>query len=90
MNPFIRQETNRIRNNIEASKKTSSWLAHEDFLLHPHIVVTRRTGLDSKIVREVRDIAMKLPAWRFLLLSSIALLVAAGYFVGNVPWDKFL
>lgn len=33
---------------------------------------------------------MKLPAWRFVLLSTIALVFAAGYFAGNVPWDKLL
>lgn len=50
----------------------------------------RRTRLDRRVVKEVRDIALKLPAWRFLLLSSVALLVAAGYLAGNIPWDKVL
>ncbi|WP_164486451.1 hypothetical protein [Pseudomonas chlororaphis] len=46
--------------------------------------------MDRKLVKEVREIAVKLPTWRFLLLSTIALIVAAGYLAGNVPWDKVL
>jgi hypothetical protein len=42
------------------------------------------------MIKELRELAYRLPAWRFLVLSVIALLVAAGYLAGNVPWDKLL
>ncbi|VVO55109.1 hypothetical protein PS870_00495 [Pseudomonas fluorescens] len=44
----------------------------------------------SKIIREVRDMAMKMSAWRFVLLCTIGFVFAAGYLAGNVPWDKIL
>lgn len=50
----------------------------------------RSAVLNSKVMKELREMAFRLPAWRFLLLSMIALLVAAGYLAGNVPWDKVL
>lgn len=75
---------------VQAKKEKSELICSQRISTSPEIAAMRRTGLDSKIVKEVRDIAMKLPAWRFLLLSTIALLVAAGYLAGNVPWDKVL
>lgn len=44
----------------------------------------------SKIIREVREMATKLPAWRFATICLIGLLFAIGYLSGNIPWDKLL
>ena len=44
----------------------------------------------SNIIREVRDMATQLPAWRFALICLIGLLFAVGYLAGNVPWDHLL
>ena len=46
--------------------------------------------LNMKMIKELREMALRLPAWRFLMLSVIALFFAAGYLAGNVPWDKIL
>lgn len=34
--------------------------------------------------------AMKMPAWRFVLLCMLGMIVAVGYLAGNIPWDKIL
>jgi hypothetical protein len=34
--------------------------------------------------------ATKMPAWRFILISFVALVFAFGYLSGNVPWEKIL
>ncbi|MFU5807208.1 hypothetical protein ACM7T9_29345 [Pseudomonas aeruginosa] len=44
----------------------------------------------SKIVREVRMMADKLPALRFWGIWLSFLIAAAGYAAGNVPWEKVL
>lgn len=44
----------------------------------------------SKIVREVRKIVTRLPAWRFLLVMFTSLVFAFGYLSERLPWDKLL
>lgn len=44
----------------------------------------------SKTVREVRKMATRLPAWRFILVMFVSLIFALGYLSERLPWDKFL
>lgn len=40
----------------------------------------------SKLVREIRVMAEKLPNWKFLLIWLVFLILAAGYFIGQIRW----
>ncbi len=40
----------------------------------------------SKRVREIREMAEKLPNWKFLLIWLVFLILAAGYFIGQIRW----
>jgi len=41
------------------------------------------------IIREILIMTTRLPAWRFLLLTLIGLLLAFGYVCGNLSPDTF-
>jgi len=59
--------------------------------LYPPLDTSKEQTLKkyTGIVREIRYMAHKLPAWRFLLLTLIGLIFALGYLSGNLPWEKW-
>lgn len=40
----------------------------------------------SKLIRELREMAEKLPNWKFLLIWSVLLILSVGYFIGQIRW----
>ncbi|WP_214429271.1 hypothetical protein, partial [Escherichia coli] len=40
----------------------------------------------SKLIREIRVMAEKLSTWKFLLIWLVFLILASGYFVGQIRW----
>ncbi|HCR2230053.1 MULTISPECIES: hypothetical protein [Enterobacter cloacae complex] len=40
----------------------------------------------SKLIRELREMAEKLPNWKFLLIWSVLFILSVGYFIGQVRW----
>ncbi|GDW43251.1 phage protein [Escherichia coli] len=40
----------------------------------------------SKLIREIREMAEKLSTWKFILIWLVFVIMASGYFIGQIRW----
>ena len=40
----------------------------------------------SKLIREIRVLAEKLSTWKFILIWLVFVIMASGYFIGQIRW----
>ncbi|CTZ98788.1 phage protein [Escherichia coli] len=40
----------------------------------------------SKLIREIRVMAEKLSTWKFILIWLVFVIMASGYFIGQIRW----
>ena len=40
----------------------------------------------SKLIREIRMMAEKLSPWKFILIWLVFVIMASGYFIGQIRW----